>query len=298
GDTSKGIEMIPKRITKERFEEVILSKIDDDTVKKELVSRFEYVEEENAYYPREVSFTSKIALDKTLKLFEEIGYTEEELAIDNAEAEGVEEEGAGKPRFVIPVEYKLDQDNLVVTVDGEEIEENESFPINEIKLLEFFGAANEFREGYSFVPDGSGALIHLNNEKVNFQPYKQRVYGEDGARFKREHREVREEVRLASYGMKHDAQAYIAMMEQDDGVATIESDVAGRLHLYNKVNNVFNFKEYGQVTLTGGERASTITMFQKDGYSENIQIRYGFLADEKANYTGMAEYYRDYLTAQ
>ena len=298
GDTSKGIEMIPKRITKERFEEVILSKIDDDTVKKELVSRFEYVEEEDAYYPREVSFTSKIALDKTLKLFEEIGYTEEELAIDNAEAEGGEEEGSGKPRFVIPVQYKLDQEHLVVTVDGEEIEENESFPINEIKLLEFFGAANEFREGYSFVPDGSGALIHLNNEKVNFQPYKQRVYGEDGARFKREHREVSEEVRLPIYGMKQDDQAFLAIIEQGDAVASIESDVAGRLHSYNKINSVFNFKEYGQVTLTGGERASTITMFQKDGYSENLQIRYGFLADEKANYSGMAEYYRDYLSAQ
>src|SRR5690625_6464215 len=62
--------------------------------------------------------------------------------------------------------------------------------------------------------------------------------------------------------------------------------------------SVFNFKEYGQVTLTGGERASTITMFQKDGYSENLQIRYGFLAGEKANYSGMAEYYRDYLSAQ
>lgn len=295
GDTSKGIEMIPKRITKERFDEVILSKIDDEAVQKELESRFEYVEEEDAYYPREVSFTSKIALDKTLKLFEEIGYTEEELAIDNAEADGLEEEGSGKPRFVIPIQYKLDGDSLVVTVIGEEIEENETFPISELKILEFFGAANEFREGYSFVPDGSGALIHLNNEKVNFQPYIQRIYGEDGATFKREQRVVSEDIRLPVFGMKQDDQAFLAIIEQGDGVASIESDVAGRLNSYNKVNSLFSFKEDGQVTLTGGERASTITMFQKDGYAENIQIRYGFLANEKANYSGMAAYYRDYL---
>src|SRR5699024_441720 len=124
----------------------------------------------------------KIALEKTLTLFEEIGYTEEELAIDNAEAEGAEDEGVGKPRFVIPVQYTLDGENLVVKVVGEEVEENEYFPIKELKVLEFFGAANEFREGYSFVPDGSGALIRLNNEKVNYQPYIQRVYGKDGAR--------------------------------------------------------------------------------------------------------------------
>jgi len=41
GDTSKGIEMIPKRITRERFEKVILSKIDDESIKEELKSRFE-----------------------------------------------------------------------------------------------------------------------------------------------------------------------------------------------------------------------------------------------------------------
>src|SRR5690625_1129478 len=280
GDMEKGIEMIPKRITRERFEEVILSKIDDESEREELKSRFEYVEEEDAYYPREVSFTSKIALEKTLALFEEIGYTEEELAIDNAEAEAADEEGPGKPRFVIPVQYQLDGDNLVVTVEGEEIEENEAYPIREIKILEFFGAANEFREGYTFVPDGSGALIYLNNEKVNYQPYKQRIYGRDGARFERVHREVSQDIRLPIFGMKQDDKAFIAIIEEGDAIASIEADIAGRLNSYNKVNTVFNLKEHGEITLTGGERASTITMFQNARYTGDIQIRYGFLAGD------------------
>lgn len=295
GDMEKGIEMIPKRITRERFEEVILSKIDDESEREELKSRFEYVEEEDAYYPREVSFTSKIALEKTLALFEEIGYTEEELAIDNAEAEAADEEGPGKPRFVIPVQYQLDGDNLVVTVEGEEIEENEAYPIREIKILEFFGAANEFREGYTFVPDGSGALIYLNNEKVNYQPYKQRIYGRDGARFERVHREVSQDIRLPIFGMKQDDKAFIAIIEEGDAIASIEADIAGRLNSYNKVNTVFNLKEHGEITLTGGERASTITMFQNARYTGDIQIRYGFLAGDEANYAGMAAYYREYL---
>ncbi|MFA9456303.1 DUF5696 domain-containing protein [Halalkalibacter sp. AB-rgal2] len=295
GDTSKGIEMIPERISRERFETLILNKIEDEDTRADLESRFQYIQEEDIYERREVSFDSKIVLNRTIELFEEIGYTEEDIAIDNAGGSELAEEGYGKPNFVVPIQYELDGDHLIVTVVGEELEQNESFPISEVKVLEFFGAANEFREGYTFVPDGSGALIHLNNEKVNFQPYLDRVYGEDKATFVREQMEISEKIRLPVFGMKQEEQAFIAIIEQGDAISSIGADVAGRLNSYNTVNSRFNLREGAQITLTGGERASTITMFQQDGYQDNMRIRYKFLDSEKASYSGMAEYYRNYL---
>ncbi|WP_062049516.1 DUF5696 domain-containing protein [Bacillus sp. JCM 19034] len=295
GDTSKGIEMIPERISRERFETLILNKIEDEDTKVDLLSRFQYIEEEDYYERREVSFDSKIVLNRTIELFEEIGYTEEDVAIDNAGGNELTEEGYGKPNFVIPIQYALEGEQLIVTVIGEEIEQNESFPISEVKVLEFFGAANEFREGYIFVPDGSGSLIHLNNEKVNFQPYLDKVYGDDNATLVRQQMEVSEKIRLPVFGMKQDDQAFIAIIEQGDAVASIGADVAGRINSYNTVNSRFNLREGAQVTLTGGERASTITMFQQDGYQDHMSIRYQFLEGEKASYSGMAEFYRNYL---
>jgi len=294
GDTSKGVEMIPYQLTPDRFQTAILDKIEDEVERDAMKARFEYFEDEDVYRRRELVFQSNIALEKTLNLLEEIGYTEEDLAADN-EAAGLVEEAANKPNFVIPIEYRLDGDNFLVTVVGEDLEENESYPISEIHLLGLFGAANEFKDGYIFIPDGSGALIQLNNEKVNFQPYLEKVYGYDNALHVRERREVSQDIKLPIFGLKQDDQAFLAIIEQGDAIAHIGADVAGRVNSYNSVNARFRLRERARVTLTGGEQSTNITMFQEEGYRENLSIRYAFLVDDQADYSGMASYYRDYL---
>ena len=52
------------------------------------------------------------------------------------------------------------------------------YPISAIQILPFFGAANLDQTGYIFIPDGSGALIDLNNGKEHYQPFSARVYGQ------------------------------------------------------------------------------------------------------------------------
>ncbi|KYG34346.1 DUF5696 domain-containing protein [Alkalihalobacillus trypoxylicola] len=293
GQSKSGLERIPEKITKERFETVILNKIEDEKAKNDLEKRFAFNEEEQIYERREASFPV-VVVERTIQLFDEIGYTEEELAVDLLEFEqGVSEE-LDVPFFTIPIVYKLENEHFNVSFLSDEMEQNEKYPISDLMILPFFGAANEHKEGFMFVPDGSGALIHLNNGKSNYQRFSAPLYGRDQANFSRQRMEVSEPVRLPVFGMNQKEGGFLAIIEEGSGIASIEADVAGRLNLYNSIFTTFKLKESGEVTLSGGERESTVALYQLEDFKGNISITYAFL-QENASYVDMAEYYRDHL---
>ena len=115
--------------------------------------------------------------EELAEYFAAAGYTQEDLAAD-LEASGAGEKESGDPWFIIPLTYRLEGANLVVTLDPAAVEYNDEgfYPVH-IDLLPYFGAAAE-EEGYLFVPDGSGALIYLNNGKSVYSSYSAQVYGQ------------------------------------------------------------------------------------------------------------------------
>ncbi|MBQ7138569.1 MAG: hypothetical protein IJO39_06225, partial [Clostridia bacterium] len=74
----------------------------------------------------------------------------------------------------IPVEVFLKDGHLETRIlTGEIVEENpERFILSSVRLLPYFGCAAESDAGYVFVPDGQGALMHVNNGKGNMQEYR------------------------------------------------------------------------------------------------------------------------------
>lgn len=82
GTMEKTLEDLPKYISKERFEEKILSKIDDRTLQRAL--RFAYREDKNdGVYVRNDGLSGAL-LNRTLNAFEIAGYTDEDLAYDRS----------------------------------------------------------------------------------------------------------------------------------------------------------------------------------------------------------------------
>ncbi|MCJ8009942.1 DUF5696 domain-containing protein [Lederbergia wuyishanensis] len=294
GNAEKGIEQIPVKMSKERFHTLILDKIKDEKTKKDFQKRFKYIKEEDVYERRDGAF-SKVAINRAVQLFAEVGYTEEDLAQDNVEHGGEVGETQNFPMFVIPIIVQLDGDSVTVNIKGSEIDYNEQFPINTIQILPFFGAAGKDETGYMLVPDGSGALIELNNGKNHYQPYSARVYGKDEAVLEKTDQLTSEDIKLPIFGMKQGDYAFFSIIEEGDGIASIEADVSGRLNSYNSVYSTFVLKNSGEITLSGGNRSNTTFVFQKGEYKENITIRYAFLNGDQANYTGMANYYQKYL---
>lgn len=295
GSESKGIEQIPVKISEERFHTLILDKISDEKDKKDFENRFfKYIEEEKVYERRDGAF-SPLTLGRTLTVFEEVGYTEEDVAFDNAEHGGEGAESASYPSFTIPLLVELDGDQLVVTLDGEELEYEEQYPINEIQVLPFFGAADQNETGYILVPDGSGALIELNNNKGTYRPFSAKIYGRDEMETERSRNLTSEAIRLPVFGMKQGDNAFFGVVEDGDGIGKIEAEVSNLANSYNTVSSSFIVKESEEITLQGGEQSNTIYTIQKGDFNEMIKIRYAFLEGDDANYTGMANLYQEYL---
>ncbi|WP_195575379.1 DUF5696 domain-containing protein [Paenibacillus sp. 1001270B_150601_E10] len=294
GSSEEGLGAIPKVISKERFEERILNQIEDESARGRLRSRFFFNEEKQQYERKEMQ---DYIVKDVAAILESIGYTAEEAMQDSASANGdssIKESAA--PRFTIPIRYELDDEQLLVSIDTEEVQDTEAFPLHTIQLLPFFGAAGLQEEGYMFVPDGSGALIELNQDHIGARAYELPLYGEDATPIANTQIQLQptETSRLPVFGLKRGEQAMLAIVEAGDAQASIMADISGRLNSYNRVNASFRMKDMESVQFRAGSVTRHIPKYS-EMYNQGIAVRYGFLHGDEANYVGMARLYREHL---
>lgn len=217
---------------------------------------------------------------------------------------GLDEPSPNEITFSVPIEYILDEDNLLVRIPVEDITYPQGFPLYMINVFEYFGAADTSSEGYIFVPDGSGALINLNNGRTEASAYRAQVYGRDRALDPTSTLEPnKEQIYLPVFGIKKHETALVGIIEQGRSIASINADIAGRIVSYNNVYPSFAVIPYGVAGLEGyaewragqTDSRNEINVYQSRKTDTDIQIRYAFLYDDEANYVGMAQYYQEYL---
>ena len=86
-------------------------------------------------------------------------YTYEQLDEDHMEVEFVPKD-ENAPLFKMALEYTLDKDGMSVRLPANGIRFNESlYRLENIVILPYMGAGMSPNEGYTFFPDGSGALF-------------------------------------------------------------------------------------------------------------------------------------------
>ncbi len=229
------------------------------------------------------------------------GYTEQDMEQDNLENgyEAVNE----KPWFNITVSYYLEGDSFVAEIDPGTVEyDTEKYYLVDIDLLKYFGAGGPEEEGYLFVPDGSGALIHFNNNKPNAPAYIGYVYGENRTSqvnlIKKPEIDQSVTVRMPVFGMKKGESAFFAIVEGGAADADINAVTSGRTDSYNQVYAGFSYLSYGAISLGDMVGSNSFQMYSQPIFDENFKVRYSFLDGEEADYSGMAAYYQDYLLEQ
>ncbi|MGG3280130.1 DUF5696 domain-containing protein [Paenibacillus solani] len=292
GNPEKGLESVPVTVSKERFEERLLGRLEDPADQEQLKIRYKFNESLNIYERRDIP---KAVVKRLLALFEKMEYNEQDLAIDNGEDGEGGEEGdiAGNPKFSLELTYRLDGEYLVASVDTNTLKEDTPpYRIHSMSLLENFGAAGAGDEGYMFLPDGSGTLIAFNNGKKMAQPIQIPVYGEDSAKYMKEKFNTLQPSRLPVFGMKKNDAAFLAIIEEGDALAWLSADISGKLHEFNTVSSQFIILPKDEVRLSTNE---FMNKTPNNTYQGRLSIRYAFLNGEQANYAGMAGSYRAYL---
>ena len=110
-------------------------------------------------------------------------YSYEDLDADHMEAE-YESEDKDPPRFKMALEYTLDEYGLTVRLPANGIRFNESlYQLEKIEVLPYMGAGANPNPGYTFFPDGSGALFDFERIESLGMPVtiKGTIYGQDFA---------------------------------------------------------------------------------------------------------------------
>ncbi len=207
----------------------------------------------------------------------------------------------------IPVEYVLEEDGLraMIVVD-EIVEGTKEQYLTEIAFLPFFGAMSTESNGYTLVPDGSGALIYHNNEKATYGAYKQAVYGRDTALVLDLLTAEEETVRLPIFGMTNGKHGYVAVIDAGDGVATINAMTSGTINSYNNAYASFRFRPYTMATFYQGntyahdgvgDSQQTLMLPSVQPAHMDFTVKYILMEQDELTYVDMAETYRDHLIA-
>lgn len=294
GDTAKGKSALPQFISKDRMQKLIFDKVDKES--QHYILRHYLPDSKNPnIYKRFDDSLNTFALNKTLDIFNKAGYTAKDLAKDNQLNHVKGGAGNGKAVFTVPLEYQLEGNQLVATVPVKEIKETDGFQITNIDLLDYFGAAGTKAKGYELVPDGSGGLIDLNNGKTYGDAFSEQVYKRDQTIVPDKEPSPNNGAELPVFGIKSNDQAIIGIISQGDAIASVNADVSGRTNSYNFTYAGFQVRYHQQMALHGAGNTAVNEITQQDEYAGDLQVRYGFLSGDQANYSGMAQYYRNYL---
>ncbi len=215
-----------------------------------------------------------------------------------------------KYQFGLTLEVSITDDGLLARIPDESIIENsETYYIGTISIYPFMGTSYlDDKEGYMLVPDGNGALIYLNDKEGAYSVgFSGTIYGTDTG-FKESSVETllwdkykmltsSERVIAPVFGIAHtdDKIAFLGIVEEGSMRATIEVHPNGAFVNYNRAFAKFVLrKNYTQPT-SNNSTSGSLHITEAERSHSNLAVRFVFLSDDDANYTGMAVAYRNYL---
>ena len=130
-----------------------------DRLLQDLLEAFPIVEDMDIYVLDKAATTTEIEKIEEVIKTACPNYSYEEMDYDHQLTQYTGEE-ENPPVFKMALEYTLDKDGFSVRLPANGIRFNESkFQLTNVSVLPYMGAGNNTYSGYTFYPDGSGALF-------------------------------------------------------------------------------------------------------------------------------------------
>lgn len=225
-------------------------------------------------------------------------------------------------KLVIPIEVKLKEDYIETILLADDIideqEEEEEVRVEDletdirkqkaktnidpslisIRLFPFLGAeGSKDKDGFIFLPDGSGALIDFQEDRASTSNlYSERIYGDDQAFANKANLSSRLPIKMPVFGIKSGQQAILGVIHEGDTYTNIVSAPSESYSNYNWVTaeHLFRFKVY---QATNKEETEGYFTYSEEMQRTNRETRYYLIEDEdeEVDYVDMAIKYREYL---
>ncbi len=204
----------------------------------------------------------------------------------------------------------LDDRSLTFEISDDSLEETGDSKIKSLYFMPFLGSAYQDEiNGYIFIPDGCGALMRFTKSFTYASSFDSQVYGQDGAidafssagnlQAKRINEYLIEanEVTMPVYGFVHgyEQNAVLAVIEDGEEYAAIEASPAGGIVDYHWATARFIYRKQYVDAISGSGKG--ITTVQKKPNEIDTKISFNFIQGAEADYSGMANLYREKLIA-
>ncbi len=216
----------------------------------------------------------------------------------------------------VPVHFILGEDYFEIKVITKEIKEKSGYKeteeedqeaksdvivVTDLAISPFMSAATTEDSGYMLVPDGSGAIIRLNNAKGVYNNFKQDIYGRDITKVRENAPDATEASYLPVMAMVKENNGLVMIATEGDTFAQAHAAVSGSKtdqSSYNYCYFSFTLRSADDYYMTGD--SSSIIMFEKgDGKIKvpEIAVRYYPITSdsEEVQLGEIADVYRNYL---
>lgn len=265
-----------------------INDLDEDDDREQLLADYPILETEPIYVLRDTT-VSGAATIKLEQIFESAGYTAEDLEADKALNNKIK--SSNKLVFNVSITYRLDGGDLVVEMPLDDMKYKKSAPIYTMVMLPYFGAGGPEDEGYLMVPEGGGALIHFNNEKLSQASYYANLYGWDMA-LSREAVVHDTRVYFNAFGIANGEDSFVCILEEGAPYASVQADIAGHGGSYNYVNAIYSISPR-ELFEVGDLGSQSTYKFLETLPHETLTQRYRFV--DSNDYVDMAKAYQGYL---
>lgn len=203
---------------------------------------------------------------------------------------------------------RLCKDGLEASLETDEIQEAGDCRLLRVSLLPYLCSAKntQSQSSYLFLPTGSGALMYTDGSADGLErKYHAEVYGDDPAQASFVTVSEDEPIRLPVFGVKEGDSALCAIITENEGAARINAGAGDPIKGYSAVGASFTVRGFNNTEWDTGKQSGGEQLFQ-DAFllaknrlqNRRFTIRYTPLADEQADYNGMAAVTRSYLNEQ
>jgi hypothetical protein len=196
--------------------------------------------------------------------------------------------GSQSAYFEIPVTYRLDGGDFLVSVDTAAITDEKDFYLARVGLLGNFGAALANQEGYVFIPDQSGAVIE-NTVTTTGQSYLDiPFYGTDYGVNHQTQDEISPYAPFPVFGVQAAGRGYFAVVESGDTFGGVTAQAPNGVIPYNAAEPWLTYytRDFSSVQSPPSKKPDF-----------KFSVRYHFLYGSGSGYSGMAGYYQNYLVS-
>ena len=207
---------------------------------------------------------------------------------------------------------KLDEERFSFSMEDKSLKETGKSKLATLSFMSFMGSVYEDTvPGYMLVPDGSGALIRFQQTKAYQTGYRRRVYGSDlsidvdnvigNLNGNRADDYATEENQLSFplWGMVHgeNQNGFLATIDSGELYTMINAIPAGAENQTVKFSRAYADFVYRSEYNKRVSNSKVVSQPQEEPNVMNPQLTFTFLTGEEANYSGMANVYREQLLA-